>query len=352
MVLAGEHSNESERTRFLNEAETIARLKHSNIVQIHEIGEHDGRPFFALELVPDGDLLEFLNGEPQPARDSAAMVETLARAIHYAHEHGVIHRDLKPANILLDNQDSASTKSQHDTSKQSRESQDSQRSSSQIRFVGPTPKITDFGLAKQLDTDSELTRTGSVLGTPLYMSPEQAAGRVREIGPASDIYSLGAILYLMLTARPPFQGEGVAQTLLMVQNNEPVPPTKLSPRLPRDLETICLKCLAKEPAKRYAAADDLAADLRRFLHNEPIIARPVGSVERVIKWAKRRPAIAGLLALLVVVLTLGVSGIGWQWREAVSARNQAVKKAAAEREASKRESQAKSAAQESEQNAL
>jgi serine/threonine protein kinase len=276
MILAGDAASGQERERFRIEAEAVARLQHPHIVQIYEVGEQDGRPFFSLEYVDGGSLAGKLQGSPQPPLAAAKLVESLARAIHAAHQHGVVHRDLKPANVLL--------------------------------TATGVPKITDFGLAKQLDSDTDHTRTGAILGTPSYMAPEQAAGKMRDVGPAADVYALGAILYEMLTGRPPFRGETPIETIHQVRSDEPVPPTRLQPRLPRDVEVICLKCLEKEPRKRYLAALDLAEDLRRFQEGRPITARPVGTGERGWRWCRRNPGVAALSAAVVLTLLLGTAG--------------------------------------------
>ena len=268
MILAGDHAAPSERDRFRLEAEAVARLQHPNIVQIYEIGEQDGKPFFSLEFVDGGNLRDKLASAPMPARDAARLIETLARTMHFAHRHGIIHRDLKPGNVLLT----------HDG----------------------TPKISDFGLAKQLESDSGQTQPGQVVGTPRYMAPEQAAGNIKAISHASDTYALGAILYEMLTGRPPFQAASMLDTLSQVQTQEPVPPGRLQPTVPRDLETICLKCLAKVPRQRYSSADALADDLRRFREGRPILARPVGRGERLWRWCRRNPTAAALMVSLCV----------------------------------------------------
>jgi serine/threonine-protein kinase len=278
MILGGGHASGADLERFRTEAEAIARLQHPHIVQIHEVGEHDGLPFFSLEFCPGGSLDKKLAGTPLPAREAAALVEQLARGMQAAHDKGVIHRDLKPANVLL--------------------------------AEDGTPKVTDFGLAKKLDERGQ-TQTGSVMGTPSYMAPEQAGGKSRELGPACDIYALGAILYECLTGRPPFRAATPLDTVLQVVSDEPVPPRQLQSKMPRDLETICLKCLRKEPARRYATAADLADDLHRFQAGEAIRARPVGQLERAIKWVRRRPAVAALtvgLAATVLLLVVGGSG--------------------------------------------
>ncbi|HXG10786.1 MAG TPA: serine/threonine-protein kinase [Gemmataceae bacterium] len=241
MIRAGANAGPQELERFRTEAEAVARLEHPNIVQIYEIGEQGGRPFLALEFVRGGSLARRLDGTPLPACQAARLVQTLARAVHHAHQQGIVHRDLKPANVLL--------------------------------TADGTPKIADFGLAKRLDADRGQTQTGAVLGSPSYMAPEQAEGRIKEIGPAVDIYALGAILYELLTGRPPFQGATLLETLEQVRGHDPVPPRDLQPSVPRDLETVCLKCLEKTPGRRYASALELADDLQRFLDGDPIRAR-------------------------------------------------------------------------------
>ncbi len=306
MILGGAHAGAEELARFRNEASAAARLQHPNLVQTYEIGQQDGELFLALEYVEGGSLDEYLGGKPQPPRSSAEVVESLARAIHYAHRKGVVHRDLKPANILL------AAPAGH--SNGSPEPPKWEPGALPPSFV---PKITDFGLAKHLGPELDQTHTGTVMGTPTYMAPEQAVGDRHLFGPTIDVYSLGAILYQMLTGHVPFKGATVVETLSLVRFQEPVPPRQLQPGLPRDLQTICLKCLEKEPRKRYPSALALAEDLRRFLDHEPIQARPAGFVERVWKRARRQPVIASLVSMLIVGFVIGVAGIVGQWRTAV-----------------------------------
>jgi tRNA A-37 threonylcarbamoyl transferase component Bud32 len=268
MILAGGHAGEADLARFRTEAEAIARLQHPNIVQIHEVGEHEGKPFFSLEFCPGGSLEKRLDGTPLPPQDAARLVQALAGAMHAAHNANVIHRDLKPANVLL--------------------------------TADGTPKVTDFGLAKMLDEGGNPTVSGAVLGTPSYMAPEQASGKNKAVGPPADIHALGAILYELLTGRPPFKAATHLDTILQVVSDEPVPPTQLQPKTPRDLETICLKCLEKEPGKRYGSAEALADDLRRFLEGDPVRARPLGEWESAVRWAKKYPITAALTVLMVI----------------------------------------------------
>src|SRR5262245_30743190 len=291
MILSGAYAGEAELARFRAEAEAVARLQHPNIVQVYEVGEQAGRPFFSLEFLGGGSFGRQLNGTPQPALQAATLVETLARAVHSAHQQGIVHRDLKPANVLLTEEG--------------------------------VPKITDFGLAKQLDRQHAPTASGAILGTPSYAAPEQAAGKSKAIGPATDVYALGAILYECLTGRPPFRAETPLDTLMQVVADEPVPPRRLQPRVSRDLETICLKCLHKEPRKRYASALDLADDLGRFQRTEPISARPIGLGERSVKWVRRRPAVAALLGALVVLVAAGFAGMTALWLRAEEHRGRA-----------------------------
>jgi eukaryotic-like serine/threonine-protein kinase len=302
MVRTGIQTGPKELARFRAEAAAIARLQHPNIVQIYDVGEAAGRPYFVLEFVAGGSLAQYLQGTPQPARPSAQMVETLARAVHAAHANGVIHRDLKPANILIQESGVA----RQDLEKPGQALPDSW-------FLTPDSclKITDFGVAK-CAVDGEApdlrasTITGEVLGTPNYMAPEQAMIPRQPVGPAADVYALGAILYELLTGRPPFAGDTPLATVLQVLHNEPVSVASLQPNVPRDLETICRKCLRKEPSKRYGSALELADDVRRFLRNEAIRARPVMPVEKLWRWVRCHPVPAGLLAagLLAPVVAL------------------------------------------------
>src|ERR1051325_7039015 len=285
MIIAGSHAGPVEQARFRIEAEAVARLQHPNIVQIYDVGADQGQPFLALELV-DGGLAGRLTGSPLPVVQAARGICTLARGVHHAHLHGIVHRDLKPANILI----------------------------TQNGVV----KITDFGMAKLMTgADAGPTQTGAVLGTPSYMAPEQAKGKTKEIGPAADIDGLGAILCELLTGRPPFRTDNMLETLEQVRNLEPVPPAALCPKLPRDLETICLKCLQKDPANRYASAEALAMDLDAFLAGEAIQTRRAGPAERLLHWIRRRPTEALLFTAAIVIL-VGLC-VGAVWSSAMAA---------------------------------
>jgi WD40 repeat protein/predicted Ser/Thr protein kinase len=270
VILAGDHAGPEHLARFRGEAEALARLQHPNIVQIYEVGEQDGRPFFAFEYVEGQSLAKMYSGTMVPPRQAAQFAENLARAIHAAHEKGVIHRDLKPANVM-------------------------------VTSIG-TLKITDFGLAKRLDSGIGPTRSGDLMGTPGYMAPEQIHSFQAAVGPAADVHALGAILYELLTGRPPFQSDSPLDSLLLVMSQEPVPPRRWQPGIPRSLETISLKCLRKDPHRRYASAEALAEDLRLFLSDRPISARPIGLLERSILWCRRQPVLAGLAASVFALL--------------------------------------------------
>ncbi len=289
MILSGEYATPAELARFRTEATSIASVKHPNIVQIFEIGEAQGRLFLALEYAEGGRLDHRTRGTPQPPRVATNLVAILARAAHVAHLRGVIHRDIKPSNVLLSLKDEAPPAVGGEVTEPPLEAFD--------------PKLADFGLAFCLGAEGDSGKTGDVMGTPSYMSPEQAEGRLKAIGPQTDVYGLAAILYELLTGRPPFKGTTRAETIDQVRTREPVPLLELQPNVPRDLEIICLKGLRKESAKRYATAQELADDLQRWLDGRPIMARPVPVWERAAKWVRRRPALAtavaaGLLAVL------------------------------------------------------
>jgi WD40 repeat protein len=277
--------------RFRAEALADARLQHPHVVQIFEIGEHQGQPYLALELLEGGSLEAKTAGKPQAPRDAAVLVQVLARAIQYAHSRGIVHRDLKPSNVLLS--------------------------------AEGTVKIADFGLAKFLQATDGQTQEGDVLGTPRYMAPEQTSGTSEGVGPAADIYSLGVILYELLTGRAPLQAPTPVETLFLIRSQDPLPPSRLLPRLPRDLETICLKCLQKDPHDRYASAQELADDLERFLSAKPVRARPITMPEKALKWVRRNPLTALLLALLTMSLFGGLAGVTWKWLEANANARQA-----------------------------
>jgi len=304
MILTGNHAWYEERARFFHEAEAVAALQHPNIVQVFEIGEHAGHPYFSLEYVDGGTLGQKLQGQPQSANFAAEMCETLARAMHAVHAINIIHRDLKPSNILLQVVDNKPENALFASTQTNNAIDSPTPKADSPTFVA---KISDFGLAKRLDDDRNLTATGMVAGTPTYMAPEQARGERKAIGPATDIWSLGVILYEMLTGRPPFLADSHTDTLNQVILDTPVQPRQLQPRIPRDLETICLKCLEKSPAHRYASAQALADDLCRFRQGRPIHARRTGAVEQAWRWCRRNPVVAGLSALILLISAIGAS---------------------------------------------
>jgi tetratricopeptide (TPR) repeat protein/tRNA A-37 threonylcarbamoyl transferase component Bud32 len=291
MLLAGAYAGPHERARFQREAEAVAGLRHANIVQVYDVGEHEGWPYFTMELLEGGSLAQALMGTPQPAGKAAALLATLAEAVQVAHRAGIVHRDLKPANILL--------------------------------TADGIPKVADFGLARHFDGEPALTLSGDRMGTPSYMAPEQVIGKAGTIGPAADTYALGSLLYEMLTGRPPFRGETASETERQVVAEEPVPPARLNPRVPRDLETICLKCLHKDPQRRYADAGALAADVRRFMEGRPIQARRISPLERAWRWCRRNPAGAVLAAMLFILVGLSVGGALWVQRRQLERRIEA-----------------------------
>jgi serine/threonine protein kinase len=270
MILSGARAGERELARFFKEAQSAAQLAHPNIVQVYEFGEQDECPYLAMEFVPGGSLAQKLKGAALGPADAARLVEIVARAVHFAHQRGIVHRDLKPENILLASVPASS-------------SQTSASAALHGALFDVIPKIADFGVAKRLDLDRSQTQTGAVLGTPNYMAPEQAEGRTSAIGPATDVYSLGAILYELLTGQPPFSGLTILETLERVRVSEPIPPGELRPGIPRDIETICLKCLRKEPAERYESAEHLADDLARFVAGDEIKARSLGPMDRLAR---------------------------------------------------------------------
>jgi tetratricopeptide (TPR) repeat protein len=300
MIVAGRGVRQNRLDRFRGESEILARLRHPNIVQVHEVGEHDGRPYFTMEYAAGGSLAQKLAAAPLAPREAAEVLRTLSLAVHSAHAQGIVHRDLKPSNVLL--------------------------------AADGTLRIGDFGLAKQLEGEraagldpGDRTETGAILGTPSYMAPEQAGGPSKDVSPAADVYALGAILYECLTGRPPFKAATVLETLEQVRSRDPLPPGRLQPGLPRDLQTICLKCLEKEPRRRYASAERLADDLERFEAGKPILARRVRPWERAWKWARRKPAAAALILVSLLstgALIVGVLAHNAQLRHAVDKAEQ------------------------------
>ena len=298
LLLFGPQASPEFAQRFRAEAVLAASLQHPNIVAIHEVGAHAGQQFFVMDYVAGPSLAQRISDlrfRISDFKQSARWMKTTAEAIHYAHERGILHRDLKPSNVLIDADDQ--------------------------------PRVTDFGLAKRLEGDSQVTVTGQVLGSPNYIPPEQALGKRGKVSRQSDVYALGAMLYHLLTGRPPFQGETLTDTLQQVLHTEPLAPRLLNPSAPRDLETICLKCLEKEPARRYATAQALAEELDRFLNGQPVLARPIGLTGKAWRWCQRQPVRAGLIGALGLVLVLGMVGISWQWQRAERERDMALRQA-------------------------
>jgi serine/threonine protein kinase len=301
MILSGNQAGEEAHQRFLVEAQSIARLSHPGIVTVYDIGENEGMPYFSLEYIPGESLSRLIAEKPLEPQAAAALVAKMATAMQYAHDKGVLHRDLKPANVLMAD--------------------------------GETPKITDFGLAKQIEgaQDAELTQAGSIMGTPSYMSPEQAGGDPDALGPATDQYSLGAILYQLLTGRAPFVAPRAFEVIRQVLADEPVAPRKLSPQVPADLETICLKAMHKDSTRRYASCQELAADLTRFLEGRPILARPVSTQERLVRWCRRNPVIAATSGTALAAVLTALAVVSWS-SYTLSQKNTALKEAYGELE--------------------
>jgi tetratricopeptide (TPR) repeat protein len=316
MIKTGELANDGEIERFRMEAEAAAGLDHPHIVPVYEVGQQQGRHYFSMGYVEGESLAQRLKDGPLSPREAAELVKTIAEAVDYAHSQGIIHRDLKPSNVLLEVKSQESRVESRTGSKivQSPESRvpsqtgstgTSSASGSRLSTLDSRPRITDFGLAKQIASDSGLTATGQVMGTPSYMPPEQAAGRAERVDVRSDVYALGAILYCALVGRPPFQAANAVETIKQVMHRDPVAPRALNPAVDRDLETICLKCLEKDAARRYATAAAMAADLGSWLENRPIAARAVGRVGRAWRWCRRNRAVASMTAAIALSLVLG-----------------------------------------------
>jgi serine/threonine-protein kinase len=292
-ILDGGYAGPRERARFQREAEAVASLRHPNVVQVYDVGEVDGRPYLAMELIEGGSLAQKLSGTPQSAHLAPALVAKLAEAMQSAHDVGIVHRDLKPANVLM---------------------------------ADCTPKISDFGLARRLEGEAGITQSGVPVGTPSYMAPEQARGQTHAVGPAADVYALGAILYECLTGRPPFRAATAAETIQQVISQEPAPPSRLNDKVPRDLDTICLKCLSKEPERRYVSAAALAEDLQSFGEGRPIQARPVSWAERSWRWGRRNPMATALLATALALVGLASGGGVWIVQQRADRREEALKR--------------------------
>src|SRR5881227_2324415 len=279
VISLGQWASKAHLKRFRLEAEAAARLEHPGIVPIHEVGERDGSCYFSMKFVEGGQLDEVARREPMPIRRAVELITKVARTVHYAHEHGILHRDIKPGNILLD--------------------------------VNGEPQLTDFGLARLVETENTITRTLDVLGTPSYMAPEQAMGNNAAVSSTTDIYGVGAVLYQLLTSQPPFAGGATYETIKLLLDTEPKKPRLLNPKIDRDLSTICLKCLEKDPKRRYPSALDLAEDLERWLKYEPIVARHTGIVARGRKWVQRNPTSALLATSLLALAAV----VGWNiWK--------------------------------------
>ncbi len=289
LLLFSAASNPDHVKRFRTEASAAASLQHPNIVAIHEVGVHQDQHYLAMDFVEGQSLARAVAAGPLPSHQAARYIQIVAEAIEYAHRRGILHRDLKPSNILIDSSDQ--------------------------------PRVTDFGLAKRLEGDSSLTLSGQVLGSPNYMPPEQADARCGKVGRYSDVYALGATLYHLVTGRAPFVAATIAETLQQVRDVEPVSPTILNPHVARDLKTICLKCLEKEPARRYQMAQELADDLSRWLRKEPILARPIGPAGKAWRWCRRKPLVASLIGAIAIALLIGLTGVLWQGRQARAARD-------------------------------
>lgn len=304
MMLSGAFADVAARSRFRREAEALAQVQHPHLVQVYDVGEDQGHAYVVFEFIDGINLAAFARRRPMDPRLAATLVEKVARAVQAAHDRGIIHRDLKPGNILLGLPSHSGL---------------GPRPSGSGRSLNPftlVPKLTDFGLAKRLDRQTAATTAGQVLGTAQYMAPEQAVGDSSRVGPTADVYGLGAVLYELLTGLPPISGENLIELMMHVQGRDPAAPSQFAPSLPRDLETICLKCLEKEPGRRYPSAAALADELARFLRREPIAARPVSSLEKAWRWCRRNPIVASLTAALVFSLATLALVFGWQWQEA------------------------------------